>query len=225
MNTIQHFDNLDLDTHIRVIEEEDQPYFVAKDICDALGLTNSRMAIQSLDDDELMSVKLTSGGQERTMNCVSESGLYALIFKSKKEAARKFRKWVTSEVLPAIRKHGRYDPQELAAQMPPTVRRAFLLSQIEELEAEVVRLRHQADLSCAIPGQMTVWQWLLTQGEDPGGHSCGGLSRKCKRLAESRGILCGEVKTIEHCGQTVRLSRTARTFPEDILAEVCGQAS
>jgi len=228
MNSIQHFDNLDLDTHIRVLEKDDQPHFVAKDICNALGLTNSRMATQSLDDDELVSLKLTSGGQERAMNCVTESGLYALIFKSKKSAAKKFRKWVTSEVLPAIRKQGRYDPQELAAQMPPLVRRAYLLAQIEELEAEATRLRGQADIAAAIPGQMTVYQWLLLQGEELSGNiggKVGGLSGKCRRLAESRNLTCGEVKVIDHCGQITRLSRTARTFPEEILAEVCGRAN
>ena len=224
-NAILHFDNLELDTHIRVLERDEQILFVAKDVCDALGIVNSRDATQSLHPDELVSVKATSGGQNRSLTCVTESGLYALVFRSKKTAAQVFRKWVTSEVLPAIRRNGRYDPAELAAQMPPAVRRAYLLAEVEEMEAKITILRRQADLAQVIPGQMSVWQWLLLQGEDPTGPQCGGLSVKCKRLADGRGIKTGVVKEIDHCGQITRLSRTARTFPESILIEICGQAA
>jgi len=224
-HSLLHFDNLELDTHIRVLEREDQILFVAKDVCDALGIANSRDATASLHKDELVSVKATSGGQKRDLTCVTESGLYALIFRSKKQAAQTFRLWVTSEVLPAIRRHGRYDPAELAANMPPSVRRAYLLAEVEELEKKVLILRRQADLAQVIPGQLTVWQYLLIQGESPTGGQCGRLSGQCKRLADQRGILCGAAKEVDHCGQITRLSRTARTFPEAILAEVCGQAS
>lgn len=224
-NAILHFDNLELDTHIRVLERDEQILFVAKDVCDALGIVNSRDATQSLHADELVSVKATSGGQNRALTCVTESGLYALVFRSKKTAAQVFRKWVTSEVLPAIRRHGRYDPAELAAQMPPAVRRAYLMAEVEEMEARIAILRKQADLAQVVPGQMSVWQWLLLQGEDPKGGHCGALSMKCRRLAEERGIKTGVVKVIDHCGQFTRLSRTARTYPEDILTEVCTAAT
>lgn len=96
---------------------------------------------------------------------------------------------------------------------------------MEELEAELTRLRAQADIAAAIPGQLTVFQWLLLQGEEANGSTVGNLSQKCKRLADARGIKCGEVKVIDHCGQITRLSRTARTYPEDILIEICGQAA
>ncbi|WP_419783443.1 Bro-N domain-containing protein [Maridesulfovibrio sp.] len=93
---------------VRVVMQEHDPWFVAKDVCDVLGLGNSRETVKRLDSDELMSVVLTSGSQRREMNAVSESGLYSLIFTSRKEEAKRFRKWVTSEVLPALRKHGTY---------------------------------------------------------------------------------------------------------------------
>lgn len=95
---------------IRVIMKDgtDEPWFVAKDIAMVLGLLNIRQNLNELDSDEkgVCSVYTPGGNQE--MNTVSESGLYALIFRSKKQEAHIFRKWVTSEVLPAIRKHGGY---------------------------------------------------------------------------------------------------------------------
>jgi prophage antirepressor-like protein len=224
-NSLLHFDNFELDTEIRAITKDDQPYFVAKDVCQSLGLENTSRATESLDPDELVLLKVTAGGQNRSLQFVTESGLYALIFKSRKEAAKSFRKWVTSEVLPAIRRAGRYDPAEIAAQMVPSVRRAYLMAEVEELEARITILRKQADFAQVIPGQMTVWQWLLLQGEDPKGGHCGNLSSRCKRLADERGIRSGVAKVIDHCGQISRLSRTARTYPEEILIEICGQAA
>lgn len=93
---------------VQVINQE--PWFVAKDVCDALTLENSRKATASLDDDEkgVSPIVTPSGTQQMTI--VNESGLYNLIFQSRKPEAKAFRKWVTSEVLPAIRKTGRYEP-------------------------------------------------------------------------------------------------------------------
>lgn len=93
---------------VRTVIKDGEPWFVAKDICDILGIQNTSDAVRNLDDDELVSEKAISGGQVREMLCVSESGLYALVMRSNKPQAKAFRKWVTSEVLPAIRKTGQY---------------------------------------------------------------------------------------------------------------------
>lgn len=94
---------------VRVELVDGEPWFVAKDVCDALTIGNSRDAIGRLDDDEKgVSVVATPSGEQQ-MNIVNESGLYNLIFQSRKPEAKKFRKWVTSEVLPQIRKTGRYE--------------------------------------------------------------------------------------------------------------------
>lgn len=85
-------------------DEKNEPLFVAKDICDCLEISNSRDAIRSIDQDDLASVKTTSGGQIRSMTFVNEAGLYCLIFKSRKPVARRFKNWVTREVIP-------FDPQ------------------------------------------------------------------------------------------------------------------
>lgn len=82
------------------------PWFVAKDVCGILSLSNATVALQSLDDDEL--TKFNLGGQHGEANIISEPGLYRLVMKSRKPEAREFQRWVTHEVLPSIRKHGIY---------------------------------------------------------------------------------------------------------------------
>lgn len=101
---------------IRVIAVNGEPWFVAKDVCDAIGIDNNRKALLALDDDEKgVTLSNTLGGQQE-MNIISESGMYTLILRCR-EAVKKgsvphrFRKWVTSEVLPQIRKTGQYSTQ------------------------------------------------------------------------------------------------------------------
>lgn len=99
---------------IRVQLINAEPWFVAKDICEVLGIEKYRDAVSRLDEDERESVLVdTLGGMQR-MSAVSESGLYSLIFQSRKPEARKFRKWVTGEVLPSIRKKGYYGTKKAA---------------------------------------------------------------------------------------------------------------
>ncbi|OOF85118.1 P22AR C-terminal domain-containing protein [Rodentibacter ratti] len=99
---------------IRTLAINDEPWFVAKDICDAIGLTNSRMSLLALDEDEKgVSLIYTPSGQQE-MNIVSESGMYTLILRcrdavKKGSIPHRFRKWVTAEVLPQIRKTGKYE--------------------------------------------------------------------------------------------------------------------
>lgn len=94
---------------IRVVTIDDAPWFVAADVCRVLEHSNIRIAMKRwLDDDEKgVTVCYTPGGPQE-MNLVSESGLYALAFRSRIPSAKRFRKWVTAEVLPAIRRDGRY---------------------------------------------------------------------------------------------------------------------
>ncbi len=96
------------DSMVRTLVLNDEVYFVAKDICNVLDIQNSREATKKLDEDELVSEKMTSGGQTREMTLINESGMYKLIFRSNKPEAKKFTKWITSEVLPSIRKTGSY---------------------------------------------------------------------------------------------------------------------
>lgn len=104
MDNLQIFSNSEFG-EIRTITKDDEPMFCLADVCKALEMSNPTMVAQRLDDDER--TKLDLGRQGET-NFITESGLYAVILRSDKPNAKKFRKWVTSEVLPSIRKTGSY---------------------------------------------------------------------------------------------------------------------
>lgn len=109
LSTMKEFTFNPTNQPIRVEIRDNAPWFVAKDICDALSLTNITETLSRLDDDEKLTSVVLNSGQGRQMWLVSESGLYNLIFQSRKPEAKAFRKWVTSEVLPSIRRTGRYE--------------------------------------------------------------------------------------------------------------------
>lgn len=119
---------------VRTVQIDGEPWFVLTDVCRELEISNSRMAADRLENDELMSVKLTSGGQRREMTIVNESGLYTVILRSDKPQAKPFRKWVTSEVLPSIRKHGSYSVQSQFADLSPQLQ---VLIQMETRQKQI----------------------------------------------------------------------------------------
>ena len=93
----------------RIIEKNGEPWFIGKDVAEALGYEASRNAItKHVDDEDKLTHQISASGQNRNMTVINESGLYSLILSSKLPTAKKFKRWVTSEVLPAIRKHGNY---------------------------------------------------------------------------------------------------------------------
>lgn len=100
---------------VRIVMRDEEPWFVAADVCRVLEIGNSRDAVSRLDDDERDMVNLNTVGTTDTIRgnpnatIINESGLYALVLTSRKDQAKRFRKWITSEVLPAIRRHGRYE--------------------------------------------------------------------------------------------------------------------
>lgn len=94
---------------VRVVMHADAPWWIAKDVCEVLTIANHKDAIGRLDDDEKDEVGITDAiGRIQNTLAVNESGLYHLIFQSRKPEAKAFRKWVTSEVLPQIRRTGNY---------------------------------------------------------------------------------------------------------------------
>ena len=101
------------DMPVRVIDQDGEPWFVLVDVCRVLEIANPRDAGSRLDDDEKAGVGISDGSQGRSMTVVSESGLFTLILRSHGAVtpgttAHRFRKWVTGEVLPAIRRTGKY---------------------------------------------------------------------------------------------------------------------
>ena len=108
-NCVQIFENAELGS-VRTLCIDGEPWFVGKDVADVLGYTNSRKALADHVDDEDKNTVTFRDGTPGNPNqvIINESGLYSLIFSSKLESARRFKRWVTSEVLPAIRKTGNY---------------------------------------------------------------------------------------------------------------------
>jgi Rha family phage regulatory protein len=130
--TVFQFD----DMNVRAFERDEQIWFVAADVCAALELDNVTKALLRLDEDEqtLTSIQVRSENgveQNREVNIINESGLYSLVLGSRKASAKRFKKWVTAEVLPAIRKTGRYEAPSPAAASQP----------VEALSSEEVFLR------------------------------------------------------------------------------------
>lgn len=122
---------------VRIVMIAGDPWFVANDLCRALAIKNPRDALGRLDDDEKgVTISDTLGGRQE-MNVISESGMYALVLGSRKEEARRFRKWVTSEVLPSLRKTGRYQMHDLE---PPPAQALDLDPVRLSAGANVVRL-------------------------------------------------------------------------------------
>ena len=112
MNDLQIFNYNGND--VRTIQIDGEPWWVLKDVCGVLDLKNPTMIADRLDTDEV--TKFNLGGLSGETNIINESGLYNVILRSDKPEAKPFRKWVTSEVLPSIRKHGAYMTPETLEQ-------------------------------------------------------------------------------------------------------------
>lgn len=116
MNQLQVFNNEEFG-QVRTVVKGEDVWFVAKDVCDVLEIVNATRSLSRLDEDELHSMKVTDSlGRPQDTNVINESGLYSLIMTSRKPQAKAFKKWVTSEVLPSIRKHGAYMTDQVLEQ-------------------------------------------------------------------------------------------------------------
>ena len=113
MNELKIFSNSEFG-QVRTVTIDNEPWFVGKDVAEALGYERTADAIrQHVEEEDKLTRCFADSGQNRQMYIINESGLYALIFGSKLESAKRFKHWVTSEVLPSIRKHGVYAVDEL----------------------------------------------------------------------------------------------------------------
>ncbi len=126
MNELQIFNNEEFG-EIRTITKDNEPMFCLMDICKALGMKNPTMVASRLEDDEV--TKFDLGSKRGETNFVTESGLYAVILRSDKPNAKKFRKWVTGEVLPSIRKNGGYIANQENLTPEQIVANALLVAQ------------------------------------------------------------------------------------------------
>ena len=107
-NKITVFENEEFGA-VRTVSIDGEPWFVANDVFRVLAVKNTKDALHTLDDDEKSGVDIIDPhGRIQRTNCISESGLYSIVLRSRKSEARAFRRWITHEVIPAIRRHGMY---------------------------------------------------------------------------------------------------------------------
>ncbi len=123
-------------TNVRIIPlmTNETSWFVASDVCNILGLSDTRRAVERLEEDEKQIKKIFDNGQSRDVWLISESGLYTLIFSSTKNEAKSFRKWVTSDVLPQIRKSGRYTTEK---EKERQLKMRLLSNEIDRLDEKI----------------------------------------------------------------------------------------
>lgn len=168
-NQLQIFKNEDFG-EVRVVELNKEPWFVATDICKALDIKNVTQAINRLDEDERSMFNI---GRQGETNIVNEYGLYNLILSSRKPEAKKFKRWITHEVIPSIRKHGAYMTDEAIEKVltdPDTIIK--LATQLKEERQK--RLKAEK-----LTNQIAVSQNSL-------------LVREVAKIASKKGIVIGE---------------------------------
>lgn len=142
MNQLQLFDNPEFGK-IRVVIIDDEPYFVGKDVATALGYKDTFAALkQHVDDEDKQNWQDTSFESPRGMTVINESGVYSLILRSKLPRAREFKRWVTYEVLPSIRKHGVYVKEQAAVISPDFLRR--IADEMEARDRKIAELQPKA---------------------------------------------------------------------------------
>lgn len=135
-------------------DEQGEPWFVLNDICSALGITNTRNVAGRLDEDNVRSADVTDNlGRMRQTNVVNEAGLYEVIIRSDKPEAKVFRRWVTSEVLPSIRKRGGYLTPEALRDPDFIIQLAMDLKEerARAAQAEAARAKAEAEIEAQPP--------------------------------------------------------------------------
>ena len=147
MNNITTFNNAEFGD-IRVVMRESEPWFVGKEIADKLGYSNSRKAIADhIENEDKGVTKCDTLGGKQNLTIINESGLYSLILGSKLPSAKRFKHWVTSEVLPSIRKNGGYIANQESLSDDELLEKALLVAhrKIEERNKEIAYQREQIE--------------------------------------------------------------------------------
>lgn len=134
-------------SEIRTVQVNGEPWFVLSDVCKVLEISNSRNISSRLEPDEKGVTLVDTLGGAQQMTIINESGLYTVILRSDKPQAKPFRKWVTSEVLPSIRKHGSYSVQSQFADLSPQLQ---VLIQMETRQKQIEA--RQAEQATALAG-------------------------------------------------------------------------
>lgn len=178
------------ENQLRTFIKDGEPWFVAKDVCSVLEITNPRDAVERLDHDEKGVVLTDTLGGKQNITYINEAGLYTLVLGSRKPEAKHFKRWVTHEVLPSIRKHGLYATDDLLND-PDLAIKAFTALKEERVKNKALKAKAEqdkpkvlfadsvtassssilvGDLSKIIKqngvdiGEIRLWQWLRDKG-------------------------------------------------------------
>ncbi|MGJ3709061.1 phage antirepressor [Limosilactobacillus fermentum] len=170
-------------SNVRTVNIDGNPYFVGKDVATILGYKNTKDALlKHVDDEDKLGSQIATSGQNREMKVINESGLYSLILSSKLPSAKKFKRWVTSEVLPAIRKTGAYQAKPKDNyQIPATYGEALQLAATlqTKIEHDAPSLKYFHD-QMRNPGLMTTTEIAKDYGWS---------ARKLNKYLESKGVI------------------------------------
>lgn len=186
-----------------------QPYFIAVEVCEILEIKNPNDCLRNLDSDEKLTSVLPRSGQNREVNLLSESGLYSLIFQSRKPEAKVFRKWVTSEVLPAIRQTGSYTliRQPNAKEKPTEAFYAMLANAINIAGGN----RRLAEYIKVCESSLCE---LYTRPDNVSLKMRGYIEKCCQKIIATNGLTC----SLPYGRPNRRMSSTSRM---DFLADIC----
>lgn len=203
MNELQIFNYQS--NEIRVVVKDGQPWWVAKDICETLEIQNSRDAMQRLDEDEKGVVLTDTLGGAQELQAVNEPGLYTLVLGSRKPEAKTFKRWITHEVIPAIRKTGSYAMQS-QTENPLILALIDFDNKIKTVETRQISIEEQlAELSQKINALNA--PVALDTSEAPAKVFKARKETKLQRAREEKGL------TLEAFAEKVGLSET---FTRDI---------
>ena len=201
MNELQIFNNPEFGD-VRTVEVNGEPWLVGKDVAIALGYTNPQKAIRDHVDDEDKTVNETFSVNGTPLVLINESGLYSLVLSSKLPSAKKFKRWVTSEVLPALRKNGAYTDQRQLSPAEMFLAQAQLNVDMERRVQAVERKVSEAVNIFAVPAvSKDHWQTEMNAA----------INRLCEGYGlshqKTRGDMYAELEETVGCNLTARQSR------------------
>jgi prophage antirepressor-like protein len=200
---------------VRVItDDQGEPWFVAADVCSALEIQNTADALKRLDDDEKGIDSIYTPGGQQQMHVVNESGLYSLILTSRKPSAKKFKKWITADVLPAIRKTGGYSIQQLGSS--PAELLVMMAQQNLVHERRVAAVEEKVKLiEAQLPQEQdyfTVLGYGRFAGEVVSNNMAIAIGRRAAGISRARGVPVGDTTDPRY--------GFVHTYQADVLAEV-----
>jgi len=201
---------------IRLIQDEQgEPWWVMKDVCAILNISNYRDALNRLEGDERGSVKVDTPGGPQEMSTVNEPGLYTLIIRSNKPDAKKFKRWITHEVLPSIRKTGRYEIQTLS-EVDLIIKSAQALKKFELIQIEhdnrLTSLEAKSHQNSGQTGYWTITAWCKLNNLNISLTEAMQRGREAAKLSKKLGVEIGKVRD-ERFGEV-------NSYREDLLDEI-----